>query len=231
MNKFRKKYQNVVERMNLLTVISKDHNTIDSLESQALDAFYVEASNPEYFMQRMGQLYIKPIEKRRYNLNYYQNQAKLLVPGSPRKISTKTQKLDRFIIKQKQKPKNIVQKPVYFDIIQKAEKPLIEEKLDSFTCEKERKIYHTIQSLNGLKIPAAGKFFNNHPTLKNINILEMEYLKIKAPLKCSEPTTLLIPLKPKKIKFTNEEIQNQNSSNLNYLVEMSKLKPKNNKAY
>ena len=222
MNKFRKKYQNVVERKNLLTVISKDHNTIDSLESQALDAFYVEASNPEYFMQRMGQLYIKPIEKRRYNLNYYQNQAKLLVPGSPRKISTKTQKLDRFIIKQKQKPKNIVQKPVYFDIIQKAEKPLIEEKLDSFTCEKERKIYHTIQSLNGLKIPAAGKFFNNHPTLKNINILEMEYLKIKAPLKCSEPTTLLIPLKPKKIKFTNEEIQNQSSSNLNYLI--TKLK-------
>ena len=223
MNKFRKKYQNVVERKNLLTVISKDHNTIDSLESQALDAFYVDASNPGYFMQCMGQLYIKPIEKRRYNLNYYQNQAKFLVPGSPRKIPTKAQTLDRFIIKQKQRPKNLVQKPVYFDIIQKAEKPnLIEEKLDSFTCVKERKIYHTIQSLNGLKIPPAGKFFNNHPTLKNINILEMEYLKIKAPLKCSEPTTLLIPLKPKKIKFTNEEIQNQNSTNLNYLI--TKLK-------
>ena len=76
--------------------------------------------------------------------------------------------------------------------------------------------------MNGLKIPAAGKFFNNHPTLKNINILEMEYLEIKALLKCSEPITLLIPLKPQKIKFTNDEIQNQNSSSLNYLI--TKLK-------
>ena len=174
-------------------------------------------------MQRMGQLYIKPTEKRHYNLNYYQSQAKLLVPGTRRKIPTKTQTLDNFIIKQKQKPQNIVQKPVHFNIIEKGVKPiLIEEQLDCFTCEKERKIYHTIQSLNGLKIPAAGKFFNNHPTLKNINILEMEYLKIKAPLKCSEPTTLLLPLKPKKIKFTDFEVQ-KNSSSLNYLINKMKV--------
>ena len=221
MNKYRKKYQNVVERNNLLTVLSKDHNTIDSLESQALDAFYVEASNPEYFMQRMGQLYIKPIQKRRYNLNYYQSQAKILFPGTPRKIPTKAQILDSFVIKQKQRPRNLVQKPVYFDIIQKKDRPILIEQLDSFMCEKEKKIYHTIQSLNGLKIPAAGKFFNNNPTLRNMNIYELEYLKIKAPFKCSEPTSLMLPLKPKKVKFT--DIESQNSSNLNYIINKLKI--------
>ena len=86
MNKYRKKYQNVVEKKNHLAVISKDHNTIDSLESQALDAFYVQAHKPENYMQRMGQLYIKPTLKRRYKLNYCQNQSKLLFPSKIKKF-------------------------------------------------------------------------------------------------------------------------------------------------
>ena len=240
MNKYRKKYQNVVERKNHLSVISRDHNTIDSLESQALDAFFVEASSPEYYMQRMGQLFIKPMNKRRYNLEFYQNQAKMIFPGTPRKLPTATQSLDRFIIKPKQKPKNIIQKPVHFNINQKPKKIIFkEEQLDSFICakkekpklklqnvhnvliKKDKKINNTIESLNNFKLPATGKFFNNHPVLKSINILEIEYLKIKAPLKCSSSTSLLIPLKPKKIKFT--DIQSENSANLKYIINKVKV--------
>ena len=240
MNKYRKKYQNVVERKNHLSVISRDHNTIDSLESQALDAFFVEASSPEYFMQRMGQLYIKPINKRRYKLEFYQNQTKMIFPGTPRKLNTSKQSLDRFIIKSKQKPKNIIQRPVYFNINQKPKNKIFkEEQLDSFICarkekpklklqnvhnvliKKDKKINNTIESLNNFKLPATGKFFNNHPILKSINILEIEYLKIKAPLKCSNSTSLLLPLKPKKIKFT--DIQTENSENLKYIINKVKV--------
>ena len=239
MNKYRKKYQNVVEKKNHLSVISRDHNTIDSLESQALDAFFVEASSPEYFMQRMGQLFIRPMKKRRYNLEFYQNQTKMIFPGTSRKIPTKAQPLDRFIIKSKQKPKNIIQKPVNFNINQKPKKKIYkEEQLDSFICErkekpklklqnvhnvlfkKDKKINNTIESLNNFKLPAIGKFFNNHPILKSINILEIEYLKIKAPFKCSNSTNLLLPLKPKKIKFT--DIQSENT-NFNYIINKVKV--------
>ena len=240
MNKYRKKYQNVVEKKNHLAVISKDHNTIDSLESQALDAFYVQANKPEHFMQRMGQLYIKPMVKRRYKLNYYQNQAKLLFPSNIRKIPTTTQTLDRFLIKPKEKQKNIVQKPVFFNIFQHKQKTYLErEQLDNFIClkkekpelqlenvhnvmiEKSKIINNTIQSLNQLKLPASGKFFNGKPTLKSMNIYELEYLKIKAPLKSINSTSLYIPLKPKKTKFT--DVEKENSSNLNYILKKVKV--------
>jgi len=54
-----------------------------------------------------------------------------------------------------------------------------------------------------------------------MNIYELEYLKIKAPFKCSEPTSLMLPLKPKKVKFT--DIKSQNSSNLNYIINKLKI--------
>ena len=105
MNKYRKKYQNVVEKKNHLAVITKDHNTIDSLESQALDAFHVKGRKPENFMQRMGQLYIKPMVKRRYKLDYYQNQAKLLFPSKMKKFKPSSQSVDRFLIKPRKSQK------------------------------------------------------------------------------------------------------------------------------
>ena len=240
MNKFRKKYQNVVERKNHLAVISKDHNTIDSLESQALDGFYVESSKPEYFMQRMGQLFIKTSGKKRYNTKFYKTQTKMIFPAKPRKNSCRTQTLDNFIIKPKEKPKNAVQKPVHFNIIQNTKKKnLKEEQLDSFICykkekpalrlqnvhnviiEKKKKLDYILQSLNHLKLPATGKFFNNHPILKSISNYELEYLKIKAPFKCINSSKLLIPLQPKKIKFT--DITSQNSSNFNYIINKVKV--------
>ena len=240
MNKYRKKYQNVMEKKNHLAVVSRDHNTIDSLESQALDAFHVEASSPEFYMQRMGQLHILPIGKRRYNLKFYNSQSRMLFPGIPRKIPKKTQTLDNFIIKSKKKPKNIMQRPVYFNIFQKPPKKIFkEEQLDSFIChrkekpllklqnvhdlliEKEKKLSHSIQSLSPIKLPAAGKFFNNHPILKSSSILELEYLKIKAPLKCINSSTLLLPLQPKKTKFL--DIKRDTCSNLLYLINKIKI--------
>lgn len=241
MNKYyRKKYQNVVEKKNHLAVASKDHNTIDSLESQALDGFYVESSRPEFYMQRMGQIFIKTSGKKRYNMQFFKNKTSMIFPGIKKKFPAITQALDNFIIKPKEKPKNIVQKPVHFNILQKGKRKIFkEEQLDSFICdkkerpilrlqnvhniivEKKKKLDYILQSLNHLKLPATGKFFNNNPKLKLMNIYELEYLKIKAPLKCINSSTLLIPLQPKKTKFT--DMASQNSSNLNYIINKVKI--------
>ena len=240
MNKFRKKYQNVVERKNHLAVTSRDHNTIDSLESQALDGFYVE-SGREYLMQRMGQLLIKPTKvKRRYKAQLYKSQMKMLFPGKQNRVQTQSQMLDNFIIKPKEKPKNIIQKPVHFNIFQRPKRKIFrEEQLDSFICakkqrpilslqnvhsviiEKKKKLDYTLQSLNHFKLPAAGKFFNNNPILKPRYNSELEYLKVKAPYKCINSTNLLIPLQPKKIKYT--DITSQNTSNVDYIINKVKV--------
>ena len=193
-------------------------------------------------MQRMGQLQILPTGKKRYNLRYYKNQTRMTIPAGKRKIQPRTQTLDNFIIKAKQKPKNSMQRPVYFRINQKPQKKIfIEEQLDSFMCskiikpalksqnvhnvvfEREKKPNNRIESLNRLKLPATGKFFYNRPVLKSGNILELEYLKIKAPLKCVNSSNLLIPLKPKKIKYTNLDIKTENSSNLLYIINKTKI--------
>lgn len=240
MNKFRKKYQNVVEGKNHLAVTSRDHNTIDSFENQTLDGFYVE-SGREFLMQRMGQLLIKPSKvKRRYKAQLYKSQMKMLFPGKQNKIPTQTQILDNFIIKPKEKPKNIIQKPVHFNIFQRPKRKILrEEQLDSFICakkqrpilsqqnvfsvifEKKKKLDYTLQSLNHLKLPAAGKFFNNHPILKPRYNSELEFLKVKAPYKCINSTNLLIPLQPKKIKFT--DITSEKSSNIDYIINKVKV--------
>ena len=240
MNKFRKKYQNVVERKNHLAVTSRDHNTIDSLESQALDGFYVE-SGREFLMQRMGQLLIKPSTvKRRYKAQLYKSQMKMLFPAKQNKIQAQTQMLDNFIIKPKEKPKNIIQKPVHFNIFQRPKRKILrEEQLDSFICEKKqkpilslqnvhsvifekkKKLDYSLQSLNQLNLPAAGKFFNNHPILKPRYNSELEFLKVKAPYKCINSTNLLIPLQPKKTKFT--DITSQNTSNIDYIINKVKV--------
>lgn len=240
MNKYRKKYQNVLEKKNHLNLISKDHNTIESLESQALDAFCVESSGREFYMQRMGQLQIMPTRKRRYILKNYKKQARLTFLGKPKKIETKAQTLDNFIIKKKEKPKNIVQRPVYFKIYSKPHKLVLrEEQLDSFICprkvkpelqeenvfdlffEKYKKLVADIESLNHFKLEAAGKFFNNHPKLREGGMFEIEYLKIKAPLKQISANKLFIPHKLKKIKYT--DIVSEKSSDVLYKINKVKV--------
>ena len=228
MSKYRKKYQNVVEKKNHLTYISKDHNTIESLESQALDGFSVEPDSPEFFMQRMGQLHIMSSGKKRYNLKFYGKQTRMLFPAIIKIGPTRIQNLDNFIIKPIEKPNNIIQKPVHLNILNR-HKPIKfykEEKLDNFFCPKTINKYEIYG--NGLKLEntqnvtfkSTRKFFNNNPTLKPKTVLEMEYLKIKAPFKCVNSSNVILPLQPKKIKFTN--IKTENNSGLSYIIKKTK---------
>ena len=234
MSIYRKKYQNVLEKKNHLNLVTKDHNTIESLEGQALDSFYIGSSPREYYMQRMGQLQITSRPKR-YILKKYKNEQRITFPGVPRKIPVKNQTLDNFMIKQKERPRNIVQKPVYFKIYARPHKIVLrEEQLDSFICpkiikppfelqniqdfliEREKRIENIMQSLSRIKLPAVGKFFKNHPRLKEGGIFELEYLKIKAPLKLANSSNVFIPQKQKQIKY--KDITSERSSNIKYLL-------------
>ena len=234
MSIYRKKYQNVLEKKNHLNLVTKDHNTIESLEGQALDSFFIGSAPKEYYMQRMGQLQIASRPKR-YFFRKIKHEQRIIFPGVPRKIPIKNQTLDNFMIKQKGKPRNIVQKPVYFKIYSRSHKRVLrEEQLDSFICpriikpafelqntqtfliEKEKKFENIIQSLNQIKISAIGKFFNNHPTLKEAGMFEFEFLKIKPPLKLANTSKLFIPQKPKKIKYL--DISSEKCSNVKYII-------------
>jgi hypothetical protein len=238
MSKYRKKYQNIVEKKNHLTYVPRDHNTIEHYESQALDGFTVEPSEPEFYMQRMGQLNIMSSGKRRYNLNVYSRQMRVLFPATRNRYPPRVQTLDNFIIKPKEKPKNAIQKPVHFNIYHRPRpKNYIEEQIDSFICakkpkplysyenvlnvmiEKEKKNFFK-QTLNQVKLPATGRRFNNNPILKARGNIEMEYLKIKAPYKFVHSSKLLIPFKPKLTRFTN--ILPENNSNFNYIIKKTK---------
>ena len=238
MSKYRKKYQNIVEKKNHLTYVPRDHNTIEHYESQALDGFTVEPSEPEFYMQRMGQLNIMSSGKRRYNLNVYSRQMRVLFPATRNRYPPRVQTLDNFIIKPKEKPKNAIQKPVHFNINHRPRpKNYIEEQIDSFICaekprplysyenvlnvmiEKEKKKFFK-QTLNQVKLPATGRRFNNNPILKARGNIEMEYLKIKAPYKFVHSSKLLIPFKPKLTRFTN--ILPENNSNFNYIIKKTK---------
>ena len=234
MSIYRKKYQNVLEKNSHLNLVTKDHNTIESLEGQALDSFFIGGSPKEYYMQRMGQLQIVSRPKR-YILKKYKNEQRITFPGERRKIPIKNQTLDNFMIKQKQKPLNIVQKPVYFKIYSRPHKIVLrEEQLDSFICprvikppfelqniqdfliKREKRIENKIQSLNHLKLPAVGKFFNNHPKLKEGGMFEFKFLKIKAPLMLTNTSKLFIQQKQKKLKYL--DITSERSSNFKYLI-------------
>jgi len=226
MSKYRKKYQNVVEKKNHLTYVSKDHNTIEPLESQALDAFSVEPASPEFFMQRMGQLHIMSSGKKRYNLKFYGKQTRMLFPAIIKTGPTRIQTLDNFIIKSIEKPKNTIQKPVYLNIVNrfKPKKFFKEEKLDNVFCPKTINKHDgnglKLENVQNVTFKSAGKFFNNNPTLKKKLVLEMEYLKIKAPFKCINSSNVLLPFQPKKIKFTN--IKTENNSGLSYIIKKTK---------
>ena len=129
MNKYRKKYQNALERKNPLTVISKDHNTIESLENQSIDGFCVDGSFEELYMQRMGQLRIICLDQRRYNnLDYNKNQIQLLFPRIPRKVQLRIQPLDNFMIKVEKKCDHIVQNQIDFNITRTQNKKAFKNK-------------------------------------------------------------------------------------------------------
>jgi len=78
-----------------------------------------------------------------------------------------------------------------------------------------------IESLNHFKLEAAGKFFNNHPKLREGGMFEIEYLKIKAPLKQISANKLFIPHKLKKIKYT--DIVSEKSSDVLYIINKVKV--------
>ena len=199
MNKYRKKYQNVVEKKNRLSVVSRDHNSIESLENQALDAFGVESSSPDWYMQRMGQLRISPLEKRRYNLKNYNNEVELLFQGIPRIIPKEIQTMDNFMIQRAKRPDNIVQRPIHFNIFQ-----------------MQKKLNNMIESLNELLLPATGRFFLGRPVLEIMNNPIIEYLKIRAPFECENTSNLFLELQPKKTKYV--DLDKSDTSSLIFIL-------------
>ena len=84
----RPNYQNLLDNKNHLTVASHAHNTIDSLENLAQDAFSVERTPPQFFMQRMGQLQIFSYGRGRYNLKNYTNEENLAFIAKPKRFET-----------------------------------------------------------------------------------------------------------------------------------------------
>ena len=241
MNQHRKKSQTVVEKKNHINSITKENNTIESLESQSLDPFCVEGSEKELFMQRMGQLLILSTKKNGYILKNYKVQSRMTFHGKHRKISFKTQVLDSFALKQKEKPKFIIERTIYFKFYSKPKnKIFIEEHLDSLICpklikpiqlqnihsfliERKKRFENLIETLNKFKLPAAGKFFEGHPILKRGGNFEFEILKIKAPLITEKSSNLFIPLKPKKIRYTDIDIITAKSINITYIINKIKV--------
>lgn len=232
-----------LERKSYLSIKSKDFYTIDSVESQGLDAFCVEGSFGNYIMQRMGQIIILASIKKPYrHLRFYKNQSRLMFRGEHKVLQTSVRKVDHFLIKPKEKPENIMERPLDFKIDQKPRKkifiqeqsnnfmldrkqkpPLKTENVNNVMIEKEKRPDNRIESLNKIKLPAAGKFFNNMPVLKIGESLEFQYLKIKPPFVCENPLKFLIPFKPKKVRYTDLDVKSESSSNLLYIINKVKL--------
>ena len=180
MNPNRKKYQNLLENKNHLTVVSRAHNTIESLENQPQDAFSVERTPLQYYMQRMGQLQIMSQGRGRYNLNYYQNQDNLAFLGQKKRFDTEDEQQENFAILPKKKKKNIIQIPTFFRIYPKVKKFFVKpEKKESltfpksqrpdfelrnennFVIQRKKRDENLIESINDIKLKAEGKFFYN----------------------------------------------------------------------
>jgi hypothetical protein len=231
------------ERKSYLSIKSKDFFTIDSIKSQGLDAFCVEGSTGIFMIQRMGQIHIVSSGNKKYkHLKCYRNQTRLMFHGVHKVIRTKTQTLENFVIKAKEKPKNFMERPVDFEIEQKPKKkifteeqldyfmldkkekpPLIAENINSVMFEKEKRPNNRIEKLKQINLPATGKFFNNMPVLKLGKASEFEYLKIKPPFLFESLPNLFLPLKPKKIRYTNLDVKSESSSNLLYIINKVKI--------
>ena len=240
MNPNRKKYQNLLENKNHLTVVSRAHNTIESLENQPQDAFSVERTPLQYYMQRMGQLQIMSQGRGRYNLNYYQNQDNLAFLGQKKRFDTEYEQQENFAILPKKKKKNIIQIPTFFRIYPKVKKFFVKpEKKESltfpksqrpdfelrnennFVIQRKKRDENLIESINDIKLKAEGKFFYNRPTLQKKSNLEIEYLVIKAPFKTENVSNVIFEQIPKKTRYDND-IQTENRFDINYSMQKYK---------
>ena len=213
MNPNRKKYQNLLENKNHLTVVSRAHNTIESLENQPQDAFSVERTPLQFYMQRMGQLQIQSQGRGRYNLNYYQNQDNLTFLGQRKMFDTEYEQQENFAIVPKKKKRNMIQVPTFFRIYPKVDFELRNE--NNFVIQRKKRFENLIESINDIKIKAEGKFFYNKPTLLKKNNLEIEYLTIKAPFKTENVSNVIFEQIPKKKRYDND-IQAENKFDINY---------------
>ena len=122
MSNNRKNYQNLLENKNHLTVQSHAHNTIESLENQIQDAFSVERSPPQFYMQRMGQLQIYSQGRGRYKLDKYQTLDNLSFPGQMKVFNTEFEQKESFVILPKRKQKYMIQIPSFFRLYPKVKK-------------------------------------------------------------------------------------------------------------
>ena len=236
----RQKYKNLYENKNHLTVVSRAHNTIESLENQAQDTFSVERTPRQFYMQRMGQLQIFSYGRGRYNLKYYQNLESLNFPGEPKMFETDYEPQESFAILPERKKRNMIQIPTFFRIFPTVKKlyakperkeSLIFPKLsrpdfelkneNNFVIQRQKRFENIIETINDIKIKAEGKFFHNRPTLKKKSNLEIEYLIIKAPFKTENVTNVVLENIPKKTRYDND-IQTENKFDINY--NMGKIK-------
>ena len=230
---YNKKFRNLLENNNHLTVVSNAHNTIETLENEPQEAFMVDRTSPQFYMQRMGQMVIPSYGRGRYILDNYNTQENLSFPGQKKIFTTEQEPQESFIILPKKKKKNIIQIPNFFRIIPKVkkynlkpeqnesliltkkEKPILELKTENnFVIERKKRAENLIENINDIKLKADGKFFFNKPVLKKKNNLEVEYLVIKAPLKIEYTTKVLIPQKPKKTRY--DDIQEENKFDIYY---------------
>ena len=217
----RQKYQNLLENQNHLTVVSRAHNTIESLENQSQDAFSVERIPPRFFMQRMGQLQIYSYGRGRYNLKNYQNQESLIFPAQQKRFQTEFEQQESFAIFPIKKKKSAVQVQTFFRIYANPKKVLANpEKSESISFIQKKKPDYEIRSMNDIRINAAGKFFTNKPTLKKKRNLEIEYLIIKAPFRPENISEVLLEPQPQLKAY--KEIETE--SNFNFFYIMSKPK-------
>ena len=217
MQVYQKKYLNLLENKNHLTVVSHAHNTIESLENQTQENFTVDGTPSQYYMQRMGQVLIPSNGRGRYDLNLYNTQENLTFPGKIKRFQTEQETQESFIIMSKKKKKNIIQVPTFFILMTKIKKydfkpeqnesliyhkkpkPELELKTENnFVIERKKRFENLIENISDIKIKADGKFFYNKPTLKKKSNLEVEYLVIKAPLKIQKANKFILEHLPKK---------------------------------
>ena len=218
----RPNYQNLLDNKNHLTVASHAHNTIDSLENQAQDAFSVERTPPQFFMQRMGQLQIFSYGRGRYNLKNYTNEENLAFIAKPKRFETDFEQQESFVILPSKKKKTAIQVPTFFRIFGNPKKFSVKpEQSESISfLHKHGFKNNLIETINDIKIKAEGKFFSNKPLLKKKRNLEVEYLVIKAPFKPENATEVILESNPRTLM--DRQIRSESKFELSY--NMNKVK-------
>ena len=224
MNINRQIRQNLQENQSHLTVVSYAHNTIESLENQAQDAFSVERTPPEFYMQRMGQLQIYSYGRGRYNLKNYQNQESLAFIAKQKRFETDLEQQESFAIFPIKKKKSGIQKQTFFKIYPTLKKVTVNpEKTENLTFIQNKRPNFEKRSINDILINATGKFFTNKPALKKKRNLEVEYLVIKAPFRPENITEISLESQPKLNGF--KEFRTESKFNFSYSVNKPKGYP------